>query len=100
MSFKLPVFSPDIEKCIQKDAFYTSAQRNKLIREACMALRAHCRGGGSPVMNEAKKKLAKQLYDLVSKSLEDPKSTAKDQRYDRLCLSVIICCMYSQISFY
>jgi len=44
------------------DAFYTSAQRNKLIREACMALRGHCRGEGIPVTNEAKKSLAKLLY--------------------------------------
>ena len=32
-NFKLPIFSPDIKQCIQKDAFYTSAQRNRLIKE-------------------------------------------------------------------
>ena len=77
MSFKLPVFSPDIEKCIKKDAFYTSAQINKLIREACMALRGHCRGEGIPVTNEVKKSLAKLLYEKTPKSLGDAKDTGK-----------------------
>jgi len=35
VSFKLPVFSPDIEKCIKKDAFYTLPREiNSLERPA------------------------------------------------------------------
>ena len=40
--FKLPVFSPDIKQCIRTDTFYTSAQRNRLIKEACLHLRGFC----------------------------------------------------------
>ncbi len=39
--FKLPIFSPDIRKCIEKDAFYTNTQRNRLIKVACLALRGY-----------------------------------------------------------
>ena len=54
-AFKLPVFSTDIEKCIRKDAFYTSAQRNKLIREAWRALQGYCREQDRPVSNDEKR---------------------------------------------
>lgn len=63
MEFKLPEFSPDIEKCIRKDAFYTSAQRNKLIHEACRALQGYCREQDCPVSNDDKRLLAHLLYD-------------------------------------
>ena len=47
--FKLPFFSRDVEKAIEKDQFYTSAKRSKLIREACRALKGHCRSGNRTV---------------------------------------------------
>ena len=71
-AFKLPVFSPDIEKCIRKDAFYTSAQRNKLIHEACRALQGYCREQDCPVSNDDKRLLAHLLYEKAPKSLGDP----------------------------
>lgn len=58
-SFKLPVFSPDIKQCIAKDA---STQRNRLIKESCIALRGHCREEEIPISNEDKRALAKMLY--------------------------------------
>lgn len=75
MEFKLPIFSPDIEKCIRKDAFYTSAQRNKLIREACRALQGYCREQDRPVSNDDKRLLAHLLYERAPKSLGDLKPT-------------------------
>ena len=62
VEFKLPRFSVDIERCIKKDTFYTSPQRNKLIREACNALSGHCRLHGRPVTTDDKKDLAVRLY--------------------------------------
>ena len=71
LEFKLLIFSPDIEKCIRKDAFYTSAQRNKLIREACRALQGYCREQDRPVSNDDKRLLAHLLYERAPKSLGD-----------------------------
>ena len=35
IEFSLPRFTPDVQRCIDKDAFYTHQLRNKLIRQAC-----------------------------------------------------------------
>lgn len=69
--FKLPHFSPDLKICINKDSFYTSAQRNKLIKEGCLALRGYCWELEKSVSNEDKRQLAKLLYQLAPKSLGD-----------------------------
>lgn len=69
--FKLPHFPPDIKVCIKKDAFYTPAQRNKLIKEGCRALRGHCWAEDRVVTNSEKKRLSKMLYELAPKSLGD-----------------------------
>lgn len=68
-TFKLPAFSPAVRQCISKDSFYTSTQRNRLIREACLALRGHCWQEEKVVTNTQKKALAKMLLDLSPKSL-------------------------------
>ena len=68
--FKLPVFSPDIRQCIQKDAFYTSSQRNHLIKESCMALRGYCWEREIEVSNVEKRRLAMLILKLAPKSLE------------------------------
>ena len=54
VKFKLPAFSPDIETCIRKDAFYTFQQQNKLIPEACRALQGHCREQDQATTNDDK----------------------------------------------
>ena len=72
--FRLPIFSPDIRSSIRKDSFYTSTQRNRLIKEACIALRGFWWGKEKPVSTDEKKKLAKMLYDLAPKSLGEPDS--------------------------
>ena len=69
--FTLPFFSPIVQQCIQRDAFYTTSQRNKLIKEACSALRGFCYGNGESVTNERKRDLAKMLLELAPKSLRD-----------------------------
>ena len=76
-SFKLPVFSPDIQKCIDKDAFYTPTQTQSLIKESCLALRGYCWEDGSTVSNEEKRALAKKLYDLAPNTLGDSTSAKK-----------------------
>ena len=74
--FCLPVFSPIMRQCIQKDAFYTSAQRNCLIKEACTSLQGYCWERGKPITNEDKRELAVSLYKLAPKSLDDSESTS------------------------
>ena len=76
-SFKLPVFSPDIQKCINKDAFYTPTQTQRLIKESCLALHGHCWENGNTVSNDDKRALAKKLYDLAPNTLGDPISAKK-----------------------
>ena len=73
-SFKLPVFSPDIQQCISKDSFYTSTQRNRLIKESCVALRGYCWEHGVPISNDEKRSLAQKLCSLAPKSLGDTTS--------------------------
>lgn len=70
-SFKLPHFSPDVRSCISNDSFYTSAHRNKLIKEGCMALRGHCWEEEKSVTSYDKRNLAKSLCELAPKSLSD-----------------------------
>ena len=77
--FKLPVFFPDTRQCIRKDAFYTSAQRNKLIKEACMGLRGFCWEKEKDVINEEKRNLAISLLELAPKSLGDPDENCKPE---------------------
>lgn len=69
--FKLPVFSPTIRQCIKKDAFYTSTQRNCLIKEACTSLRSYCWEKEESVTNLDKRELARSLCELAPKSLGD-----------------------------
>lgn len=69
--FKLPVFSPDLRKCIREDAFYTSTQRNRLIKESCVALRGYLWEREATVSNADKRALAKALYMLAPRSLGD-----------------------------
>jgi hypothetical protein len=71
-TFKLPAFSPQVSECIRKDSFYTPAQRNRIIKEGCSALRGFCWGEETTVSNEKKRVLAKKLYELAPKSLGDP----------------------------
>ena len=77
--FRLPVFSPDIKRCVQKDAFYTSAQRNRLIKESCLALRGYCWERDKSVTNEDKRSLAKSLMELSPKSLGDMGTTSSPE---------------------
>ena len=84
--FKIPIFSPDIQQCISKDGFYTSTQRNHLIKEACTALRGYCWEQGEPVSNTRKRVLAKMLYDLAPKSLGDPGSDKKRPEVNSSCM--------------
>ena len=69
--FQLPTFSPDLKQCIRKDAFYTSTQRNRLIKESCVAIRGHFWEQNKDITNSAKTNLAKMLYNLAPKSLGD-----------------------------
>ena len=69
--FKLPAFSPQVSECIRSDSFYTSAQRNRIIKEGCSALRGFCWGEETTVSNDKKRLLAKKLYELAPKSLGD-----------------------------
>lgn len=77
--FRLPVFSPDVKRCIEKDAFYTSTQRNRLIKEACLALCGFCWEKERPVSNIDKRKLAKSLCQLAPKSLSDSGKDCKPE---------------------
>ena len=77
--FKLPVFSPSIRQCIKKDAFYTSTQRNCLIKEACTALRGYCWERDKPITNFDKRDLAISLCKLAQKSLGDSETTSKPE---------------------
>ena len=77
--FKLPIFSPDLKQCIRKDTFYTSSQRNRLIKEACMALRGYCWEKDRTVSNIDKRLLAKSLLDLAPNSLGDSGSTSSPE---------------------
>jgi hypothetical protein len=76
--FKLPIFSPDIKLCIQRDAFYTSAQRNRLIKESCMALRGYCWEREIDISNVEKRRLAKLVLQLAPKSLGDVGSSSPE----------------------
>lgn len=76
-SFKLPVFSPDLQRCIRNDAFYTPTQRNRLIKESCVALRGYYWEQGKPITNDAKRSVAKMLCDLAPTSLGDQASSKK-----------------------
>lgn len=79
--FKLPHFSPDLKICIEKDSFYTSMQRNKLIKEGCIALRGYCWEQERAITNEDKRKLANMLYELSPISLGDGETASKPEVY-------------------
>ena len=85
--FKLPIFSPDLKKCINKDGFYTRAQRNKLIKEACMA---YCWERDKPVSSSEKRSLAISLLNLAPKSLGDPPSQIESSPEVRLYIYSIL----------
>ena len=78
IEFSLPRFTPDVQRCIDKDAFYTHQLRNKLIRQACTALEGFHAEHGQPIQAEDKRKLAKLLILLAPKSLGDPKTVSKN----------------------
>lgn len=95
LEFKLPVFSPDIKKCISKDGFYTSTQRNRLIKEACLALRGFCWEQGQEISNVEKRNLAKLLYQLAPRSLGDPGNVSKPEvRIYNLWFNCLIFILY------
>ena len=71
-NFSLPKFSPDVARAIKEDSFYTATIRNKLIREACRALKGYSQ---SPSGAE-KRALGKRLHSLAPKSLGDPDGLA------------------------
>jgi hypothetical protein len=75
-TFSLPEFSPDINLAIRHDGFHTSTIRNKLIREACRALKGHCRKQGKAITAAEKRMLGKMLYRIAPKSLGDPEGLA------------------------
>lgn len=75
-TFVLPKFSPDITQAVKCDEFYTATLRNKLIREACRALKGHCQQIGKSPTTVEKKALGRKLYDLSPKSLGDPDGLA------------------------
>ena len=89
--FKLPVFCPDIKKCIQNDTFYTSTQRNRLIKEACLALRGYYWEKGKSIPTSEKKDLATSLYKLAPKSLGD---AGNDSKPEVKHFYLMLCCFY------
>lgn len=76
--FKLPAFSPSLKECIKKDSFYTSSQRNRLIKESCLALRGYCWQVVKPVSSADKKNLAVLLHEIAPKSLGDPGTSSPE----------------------
>ena len=88
--FKLPVFSPDTRQCIQKDAFYTSSQRNHLIKESCMALCGYCWEREIEVSNVEKRRLAMLILKLAPKSLGDIGNSSP-----KVCVICVLCVIYS-----
>lgn len=83
--FKLPVFSPEVRQCITKDSFYTSTQRNRLIKEACLALRGYLWEKNQTITNEVKRGLARSLYQLAPMSLGDGESEEVKINYYHWC---------------
>lgn len=69
--FTLPFFSPVVQQCIKRDSFYTTTQRNRLVKEACSALRGFCYEREESVTTEKKRHLAAMLLKLAPKSLKD-----------------------------
>ena len=67
--FSLPVFSDDIEQCMDQDAVLTTQQRNKIIRECCRALQGHCKKKSIPVSKAIKKHTARLLSEQCPNSL-------------------------------
>ena len=75
--FTLPFFSPAVQQCIKRDAFYTITQRNRLVKEACSALRGFCYERGEAVTTEKRWDLATMLLKLAPKSLKDPEKEGR-----------------------
>ena len=75
--FSLPIFSPDVKQSITKDAFYTSTQWNRLIKEACLALCSYCWEHDKPITNEDKRLLVK-MFPLIVLVIQE---TKRSQRY-------------------
>ena len=69
VKFSLPMFSEDVQRCIDQDAVLTTQQRNKIIRECCRALQGHCRQHGQPVSSDLKRFSAKLLSQQCPNSL-------------------------------
>lgn len=80
--------------CIKKDAFYTPAQRNKLIKEGCRALRGHCWAKDSAVTNDEKSRM---LYELAPMSLGVHQSLRLEGSY--YCRSVFCQCILAPSIF-
>ena len=72
LPFTLPVFEPDLEQAIEKDAFYNPQKCSKLIRKACEAMAGYCRESNTTPTPELREELAKSLLSMAPRSLSDP----------------------------
>lgn len=72
LPFTLPVFEPDLEQAIKKDAFYNPQKRAKLIRKACEAMAGYCRENSTTPTTDLREELAKTLVSMAPRSLSDP----------------------------
>ena len=72
--FTLPFFSPAVQQCIKRDAI---TQHNRLVKEACSALRGFCYERGEAVTTEKRRDLATMLLKLAPKSLKDPEKEGR-----------------------
>ena len=72
LPFTLPVFEPDLEQAIEKDAFYNPQKRAKLIRKACEAMAGYCRENNITPTTDLREELAKTLVSMAPRSLSDP----------------------------
>jgi len=68
-NFSLPMFSEDVQRCMDQDAVLTTQQRNKIIRESCRALQGYCRQQCLPVSSHFKRYSAKLLSQQCPNSL-------------------------------
>ena len=72
LPFTLPVFEPDLEQAIEKDAFFNTQKRAKLIRKACEAMAGYCRENNTTPTPDLREELAKTLVSMAPRSLSDP----------------------------
>ena len=72
-------FRQILKKCVRNDSFYTSAQRNKIIRESCTALYGYCRENERPVTSGDKHILAKLICGCAPNSLGDSSNSEEPE---------------------